>query len=64
MDQQSLLVDYLYLVEFTYNNGYNNSIGMAPFQVLYGCFIYMPLSWDSLEDHILLGLEMLRDMEQ
>ena len=24
----------------------------------------MPLSWDSLEDRILLGPEMLRDMEQ
>lgn len=31
MDRQSQWEDYLYLVEFTYNNGYHSSIGMTPF---------------------------------
>ena len=51
-------------MEFSYNNGYHSSISMAPFQALYGPPCRTPLSWDSLEDYILLGLEMLRDMEQ
>ena len=64
MDRQTHWEDYLYLVEFAYNNGYHSSIGMAPFQALYGRPCRTPLSWDSLEDRILLGPEMLRDMEQ
>ena len=59
MDRQTHWEDYLYLVEFSYNNGYHSSIGMAPFQALYGHPCRTPLSWDSLEDHILLGPEML-----
>ena len=31
MDQQTRWEDYLYLVEFAYNNGYQSSIGMPPF---------------------------------
>ena len=29
-------VDYLPLAEFIYNNGYQSSIGMAPYETLYG----------------------------
>lgn len=64
MDRQTFWEDYLYLVEFAYNNGYHSSIGMAPFQALYGRPYHTPLSWDNLEDRVLLGPEMLRDMEQ
>ena len=64
MDRQTLWEDYLYLVEFSYNNRYNSFIGMTPFQALYGRPCRMSLSWDSLEDRILLGPEMLQDMEQ
>jgi hypothetical protein len=28
--------DYLHLVEFTYNNGYQASLKMSPFEALYG----------------------------
>ena len=58
MDRQTLWEDYLYLVEFSYNNGYNILIGMTPFQALYGHPCHTLLSWDILEDCILLGLEM------
>lgn len=64
MDQQSHWEDYLHLVEFSYNNGYHSSISMAPFQELFSCPCRTPLSWDCLEDRVLLGLEMLQDMEQ
>ena len=34
------------------------------FQALYDRPCHTPLSWDCLEDQVLLGLEMLQDMEQ
>jgi hypothetical protein len=64
MDRQTHWEDYLYLVEFAYNNGYHSSLGMSPFQALYGRPCRTPLSWDRLEDRVLLGPEMLQDMEQ
>jgi hypothetical protein len=36
MDKPSRWEDYLYLVEFTYNNGYHASLKMSPFEALYG----------------------------
>ena len=41
---------YLPLVEFSYNNSYHSSIGMPPYQALYGRPCRMPLSWEKLED--------------
>ncbi|KAH9294732.1 hypothetical protein KI387_038320 [Taxus chinensis] len=64
MDQQSKWEEYLYLVEFSYNNSFQSSIGMAPFQALYGRECRTPLSWDRLEDRVSLGPALLQDMEQ
>ena len=50
MDRQVKQEDYLYLVEFAYNNGYHISLGMSPFQALYGRPCRTPLSWDRFED--------------
>jgi len=36
MQQLHKWEDYLHLVEFAYNNGYHESLGMSPFEVLYG----------------------------
>jgi hypothetical protein len=36
MDKPSKWEDYLHLVEFSYNNGYQNSLKMSPFEALYG----------------------------
>ena len=36
LEQGGLWDTYLPLIEFTYNNSYHSSIGMAPFKVLYG----------------------------
>ena len=64
MDRQNKWEEYLHLVEFAYNNGYHSSIGMAPFQALYGRPCRTPLSWDNLDDRTLLGLDMLLNLEQ
>jgi hypothetical protein len=36
MDKPSRWEDYLYLVEFAYNNGYHALLKMSPFEALYG----------------------------
>jgi transposase InsO family protein len=36
MDKPSKSEDYLHLVEFAYNNGYQTSLKMSPFEPLYG----------------------------
>ncbi len=42
MDQTSKWVNYLYLVEFTYNNGYHASLKMSPFEALYDRDVELP----------------------
>jgi len=64
MDQQTKWEEYIPLVEFTYNNSYHHSLGMAPYEILYGRPCRTPLSWDKLEDKILEGLEMFQKMEE
>jgi transposase InsO family protein len=50
MDNQTQWEKYLPLVEFAYNNSYHSSIGMPPYEALYGRPCRTPLSWDRLED--------------
>jgi len=64
MDHQSQWEKYLPLVEFAYNNSYHSSIQAAPFEILYGRPCRTPLSWDRLEDRVMLGPEMLQEMEE
>ncbi len=41
---------YLPLVEFAYNNSYQVSIGMAPYEALYGCRCQSPICWDDVNE--------------
>jgi hypothetical protein len=63
MDKRSKWQDYLHLVEFSYNNGYQDSLKMSPFEALYGRKFDTPVSWDNLTDRVVLGSELLKDME-
>jgi len=63
MDKPSKWEDYLHLVEFAYNNGYQDSLRMSPFESLYIRKCDTPVSWDDLVDRVVLGLEFLKDME-
>lgn len=51
--------DHLALVEFAYNNSYQASIKMAPFEALYGRKCVSPLCWESLGERALLGPEIV-----
>jgi hypothetical protein len=64
MDQQKRWEEFLPLVEFTYNNNYQSTIKIAPFEFLYGRPCRMPLSWDHLEDRVLVGPEAIQEMEE
>jgi hypothetical protein len=64
MDQQKCWEEFLPLVEFAYNNSYQSTIKMAPFEFLYGRPCRMPLSWDRLEDRVLVGPEVIQEMEE
>ena len=47
------------LVEFAYNNSYQATIGMPPYEVLYGRRCRSPLHWDEVDEKVLLGLELV-----
>ena len=63
MDKPSKWEDYLHLVEFAYNNGYRASLRMSPFEALYGRKCNTPVSWNNPADRVVLGPELLKDME-
>ena len=50
--------NHLPLIEFAYNNSYHSSIGMAPFEALYGRPYRSPICWSKFGDRGLLGLEL------
>jgi hypothetical protein len=63
MDKPSKSEDYLHLVEFSYKNGYQSSLKMSPFEALYGRKCNNLVSWDQPSDIVVLGPELLKDME-
>jgi hypothetical protein len=56
--------EYLHLVEFAYNNGYQTSAKMSPFEVLYDRKCTTLISWDNPVDRLMMGPEMLQEMEK
>ena len=55
---------YLPLMGLSYNNGYQESINMSPFEALYGRSCNTPISWIYRVNSVLIGLDMLVDKEQ
>jgi hypothetical protein len=64
MHQPKKWEDYLLLVEFAYNNGYQESLKMSPFEALYGRECKIPNSWSNPMDRITIGPDMLKEMEE
>jgi hypothetical protein len=46
------------------NNGYQASLKMSPFEALYGRRCNTPVSWDKPTNKEVVGLELLREMEE
>ncbi|KAH0669578.1 hypothetical protein KY285_023739 [Solanum tuberosum] len=53
--------DHLPLIEFAYNNSYHSSIGMAPFEALYGRRCRSPVGWFEVGEVALLGPDLVMD---
>jgi hypothetical protein len=64
MDKPSKWEEYLHLVEFAYNNGYQASLKMSPFEALYGRKCNALVSWDNPTNRTVVGPDLLREMEE
>jgi hypothetical protein len=52
------------LVEFSYNDSYQESIKMAPFEALYGRRCHAPLNWSELGERWFFRPDMVKEMEE
>jgi hypothetical protein len=54
----------LLLVEFSYNNSYQTSLKMAPFEALYGRRCRTPLSWSQTGERKIFGPDLVTEAEE
>ena len=52
------------LVEFVYNNSFQSSIGMVPYEALYGRKYKTPMCWTKLSEKKLIGLNLIQETEE
>jgi hypothetical protein len=52
--------NYLPLVEFSYNNSYHASIGMPPYEMLYGRKCRTPICWGEVGQRVLGSTEIVQ----
>ena len=52
------------LAEFSYNNSYQESIKMAPFEALYGRRCRTPLNWSEVGEKTIFGPDMVKEAEE
>ena len=52
------------LFEFVYNNSFQSSIGMAPYEALYGRKCKTPLCWTELSKKKVTGLDLIQETEE
>ena len=61
LDHKGNWEEHLPLVEFTYNNNYQTSIQMAPYEALYGRPCRSPLCWTEVGESSITGPDLIRD---
>lgn len=52
--------DHLPVIEFAYNSNYHATIGMAPFEALYGRKCRSSICWDELGKRKIISPELLQ----
>jgi hypothetical protein len=52
------------LAEFSYNNSYQSSLKMAPFEALYGRRCRTPLNWSQAEEREIFGPDLVLEAEE
>ncbi|KAG8483479.1 hypothetical protein CXB51_023145 [Gossypium anomalum] len=55
---------YLPLVEFAYNNSYQSSLKMAPYEALYGRKCCTPLYWTELKENQIYRVDLVKETEE
>ena len=55
---------YLPLAEFAYNNSFQQSLQMAPFEALYGRRCRTPLNWSEPGERVVFGPNLVKDAEE
>ena len=55
---------YIPLMEFTYNNSYQSSIGMASYEALYCRKCRTPVCWTDLNKHKVIGPDIVKETEE
>lgn len=63
MHQPKRLEEFLPLVEFSYNNAYQESLNMSPFKALYGKKFNAPIKSNDLMKRVHIKPDMLREIE-
>ena len=52
------------LIEFVYNNSFQSSIGMAPYEALYERKCRTPLCWTELREKKVIGPDLIQEIEE
>ena len=55
---------YIPLMEFAYNNSFQSSIGMAPYEALYGRKCRTPVCWTELNEQKVIIPNIVKDTEE
>ena len=68
---RSCVIDYegswdrhIPLVEFVYNNSFQSSIRMGPYEALYGRRCRTPLCWTKLSEKKVIGPDLIQETEE
>ena len=64
LDHKGSWEEHLPLVEFAYNNSYQASIQMAPYEALYGRPCRSPLCWIKVGESSITGPDLIRDTSE
>ena len=60
LDLKGSWEEHFPLVKFAYNNNYQASIQMAPYEALYGRPCRSPVCWTEVGESSTIGLELIR----
>ena len=55
---------HLHLMEFAYNNSFHTTIGMTPFEALYGKCCRSSVCWDEVGEQRLMGPELVQSTNE
>ena len=62
LDLKGSWEEHLPSVEFAYNNSYQASIQMAPYEALYGRLCRSPICWKEVGESSITGPDMIRHL--